>query len=62
MSQNNIHTNSSTLCAVLKNENFQRSEGPSLEERLKPDQMSNKFGKIEKKISMASWVMEEIKY
>mgnify|MGYP001440582905 CR=1 FL=1 len=48
--QNNIHSNSSPLCATLKNENFQRSEGPSLEERLKPDQMSTKFGKIEKNL------------
>ena len=50
-STQNIHSNSSSLCAVLKNENFQKSDGPSLDERLKPDQMSTKFGKIQKNLN-----------
>ena len=49
--QNNIHSNSSNLCAVLKNENFQQSDSPNLDERLKPDQIGSKFGKIIKNLN-----------
>ena len=51
MRAQNTHSSSSSLCEVLKNEHFQQSDGPSLGERLKPDEMSTKFGKIEKNLN-----------
>ena len=43
------HTNTGDLCDILKIQNFSKSEGPSLKDKLQPDQGSNKFGKIHKK-------------
>ena len=45
------HTNSSDLCDILKIQNFSKSEGPSLKDKLQPDQRSNKFGKIHKNLN-----------
>ena len=45
-----IHSNSSLLCTVLKNQHFVESEGPSLNERLQPDGISKTFGKIRKNL------------
>ena len=50
-STQNTHSNSSSLCTVLKNEHFQQSDGPGLDERLKPDEMSTKFGKIQNNLN-----------
>ena len=49
-SNSHIHSNSSRLCAVLRNQYFEESEGPSLNERLQPDQISKTFGKIRKNL------------
>ena len=45
-----IHSNSSSLCTVLEKQHFEESEGPSLNERLQPDEISKKFGKIQKNL------------
>ena len=49
-SNSHIHSNSSRLCAVLRNQYFEESEGPSLNERLQPDEISKTFGKIRKNL------------
>ena len=45
------HTNTGALCDILRNQNFIKSEGPCLKDRIKPDQGPNKFGKIHKNLS-----------
>ena len=45
------HTNTSDLCVVLKSQKFTKSEGPCLKDKLKPDQIGNKFGKINKNLN-----------
>ena len=45
------HTNTGVLCDILKIQNFSKSEGPSLKEKLIPDQGPNKFGKIHKNLN-----------
>ena len=45
------HTNTGDLCDILNNQNFTKSEGPSLRDKLEPDQGSNKFGKIHKNLN-----------
>ena len=45
------HTNTSRLCDTLNYQNFSKSEGPSLKDKLQPDQGPNKFGKIQKKLN-----------
>ena len=44
------HSNKSDLCDILKNQNFTKSDGPNLKEKLKSEEGSNKFGKIYKKL------------
>ena len=46
------HANTSVLCDILKKQNFDKSEGPFLEDRLKPDRGPNKFGKIHKNLNL----------
>ena len=45
------HANTSVLCDILKKQNFDKSEGPFLEDRPKPDRGPNKFGKIHKNLN-----------
>ena len=45
------HTNTSHLCDTLNNQNFSKSEGPSLKDKLQPDQGDNRFGKIQKNLN-----------
>ena len=45
------HTNTGVLCDVLKTENFSKSEGQSLNDKLQPDDGPNKFGKIHKSLN-----------
>ena len=44
------HLNTGALCDILRNQKFIKSEGPCLKDRLKPDQGTNKFGKIHKNL------------
>ena len=45
------HSNTGDLCDVLKIQKFNKSEGPCLKDKLKPDQGPNKFGKIHKNLN-----------
>ena len=45
------HKNTGDLCDILKIQNFSKSEGQSLKDKLQPDQGSNKFGKIHKNLN-----------
>ena len=45
------HTNTSRLCDTLNNQKFNKSEGPSLKDKLQPDQGDNRFGKIQKNLN-----------
>ena len=45
------HTNTSCLCDTLNNQNFDKSEGPSLKDKLQPNQGDNRFGKIQKNLN-----------
>ena len=44
------HTNTGDLCGVLKSKIFSKTEGPCLNDKLKPDEEPNKFGKIHKNL------------
>ena len=44
------HLNDTRVCEVLKKQNFKLIEGSTLEEKLKPNRESDKFGKIQKKL------------
>ena len=45
------HTITSCLCNTLNNQNLNKSEGPSLKEKLQPGQGDNRFGKIQKNLN-----------
>ena len=45
------HSNDDVFCEVFKNQTFNSSDGPKLEEKLKPNNGSDKFGKIEKNLN-----------
>ena len=45
------HTSTGVLCDFLKTENFSKSEGQSLNDKLQPDEGPNKFGKIHKSLN-----------
>ena len=44
------HSSSSPFCEILKSQTFNLSDGQKLEERLKPGEAIEKFGKIQKKL------------
>ena len=44
------HLNDSILCEILKQQKFSRLEGPSLKEKLRPNHVKDKFGKILKEL------------
>ena len=47
---NELHSNESVFCEVMKNHTFNSSAGPKLEEKLKPGEGSQKFGRIQKNL------------
>ena len=48
------HSNDSVFCNVMKNQTFNSSDGPKLNEKMKPSSSgSDKFGKIEKILNCA---------